>query len=158
MTRTDPAPLVIGIGNAWRGDDGAGPAVAERLADELPALVLPGEGTELIEAWGGMDRVVVVDAMRSGVAPGTIRRFDAVAGPLPSGAFACLSHRFALPEAIEMARVLGRLPRELTVWGIEAGDVSPGRRLGPEVEAAVSRLEGVIRSMFAGVFPGSTRA
>ncbi len=141
----DPSScLLIGVGNAWRHDDGAGPAVAQRLRARMPTLVLPGEGTELIEAWRRVRRVVVVDAMRSGAPIGTIRRFDAAAGPLPAAAFSGLSHRFGLAEAIEMARLLDRLPPEITVFGIEADDFSPGLGLGPAVEAAVLRLAGVL--------------
>jgi len=131
--------LLIGIGNAWRRDDGAGPAVAERLAGHpgLRTLILPGEGSEVIEAWRGLDHVIVVDAMRSGAAVGTIRRFDAASVSLPAGEFPSLSHRFGLAEAVEMARILGRLPARLDIWGIEAGDVGQGPGLSPEVEAAV---------------------
>lgn len=132
--------LVIGVGNAWRHDDGAGPAVAERLRGRMPVLVLPGEGTELIEAWRHLDRVIVIDAMRSGAPVGTIRRFDAARGPLPADVFSGLSHRFGLAEAVEMARLLDRLPSEIAVFGIEAADFTPGAGLSPDVEAAVLRL------------------
>ncbi|HIJ61379.1 MAG TPA: hydrogenase maturation protease [Rhodospirillaceae bacterium] len=132
--------LVIGIGNPWRRDDGAGPAVAARLDGRARTLTLLGSGADLIEAWHDAKRVVVIDAMRSGASPGTLRRFDAQAGPLPAGAFRCLGHRFGLPEAIEMARVLGCLPSRLEVWGIEAGDLGRGPGLTAEVEEAVSRL------------------
>lgn len=131
--------IVIGAGNAWRRDDGAGPAVAERLADRCCTLVLPGEGTELIEAWSAAERVIVVDAMRSGAPPGTLKVFDAIAEPLPGGAFCCLSHSFGLAEAVELARVLGRLPPRLEVWGIEAADLSQGPGLTPAVADAVDR-------------------
>jgi hydrogenase maturation protease len=36
LTETDPPVLVIGYGNALRGDDGAGPAAAEALRRRLP--------------------------------------------------------------------------------------------------------------------------
>jgi len=134
--------LLIGVGNAWRRDDGAGPAVAERLADHpgLRTLVLPGEGSELIEAWSGQAHVIVVDAMRSGAPAGTIRHFDAVTQPLPAGEFPSLSHRFGLAEAVEMARILGRLPARLDIWGIEAGDAGQGPGLSPKVDAAVAEV------------------
>ena len=134
--------LLIGVGNAWRRDDGAGPAVVEALA-ALPGVrsrILVGEGTELIEAWSGEDKVIVVDAMRSGVAAGTLSRFDAAREALPSAAFCSLSHRFGLAEAIEMARILGRLPERLEVWGIEVGDLGQGPGLTPAVAAAVAAL------------------
>lgn len=134
--------LVIGVGNAWRRDDGAGPAVAETLA-AIPGArcrVLVGEGTELIEAWSGEGRVIVIDAMRSGAPAGTLTHFDAAAAALPAAAFCSLSHRFGLAEAIEMARVLGRLPERLEVWGVEAGDLGQGPGLTPAVAAAVATL------------------
>ncbi len=141
--------LIIGIGNAWRRDDGAGPAVAERLAlrPGLQVLVLPGEGTEVMSAWRKDSRVVVVDAMRSGAAAGTVRRFDALEEGLPVGAFPSLSHRFGLAEAVEMARILGQLPRMLEVWGIEAADLGEGPGLSPEVEAAVNRVAAAINQL-----------
>ena len=138
--------LVIGVGNAWRRDDGAGPAVADRLAG-LPGLrvqVVSGEGTEVMEAWKTASRVVVVDAMRSGASPGTIRRIDATAEPLPAGAFPSMSHRFGLVEGVEMARILGRLPAELVLWGIEGSDFGQGPGLTPDVEAAVAKVAAII--------------
>ena len=139
---------VIGIGNGWRRDDGVGPAVAALLAGrpKLRTAVLPGEGTELIAAWTGCERVVVVDAMRSGAAAGTIRHFDAVAAPLPVGAFPRLSHAFGLAEAIEMARILGRLPRRLEIYGIEAADLGDGAGLSAEVERAAHQVAAAIMS------------
>jgi hydrogenase maturation protease len=58
--------VVIGYGNALRGDDGIGPAVAERVAGwDLPgvrALAVPQLVPELAEVIAGASRVVFVDA------------------------------------------------------------------------------------------------
>ena len=135
--------LLIAVGNTFRRDDGAGPMVAEKLLGTpgLDILILPGEGTELLEAWSGRNNVLVVDAMRSGKdAAGGIRRFDALAETLPKDAFPCLSHRFGLAEAVEMGKVLGRLPGSLTLFGIEAEDFGQGPGLTPAVAAGVDRL------------------
>ena len=139
--------LVIGIGNPWRRDEGAGPAVAARLDGRARILTLLGSGAELIEAWHDAQRVVVIDAMQSGARPGTLKRFDAQAGPLPPGAFRCLGYRFGLAEAVEMARLLGCLPVRLEVWGIEAGDLGQGPGLTAEVEEAVCRLANELAPM-----------
>ena len=142
--------LLIAIGNSFRRDDGAGPMVAEKLADTpgLDILILPGEGTELLEAWSGHNDVLVVDAMRSGEVPaGGIRRFDALVETLPKDAFPCLSHRFGLAEAVEMGRILGRLPASLTIFGIEAEDFAQGPGLTSAVAAGVDRLVAEIRSL-----------
>jgi hydrogenase maturation protease len=135
------------VGNEFRSDDGIGPWIARELkrrgiaADVMEAS---GEGTHLMSLWSGHDRVVVIDAMQSGAAPGTIQTFDAIAAPLPAECFTNTSHDFGVAQAIELARVLGQLPPALTVHGIEGADFSAGLEMTPAVreagEALVSEL------------------
>lgn len=131
---------VIGIGNRFRSDDGVGIRVARLLrAADLPGVAVlesSGEGAALLEAWGGFDSVILVDAMRSGARAGTVRRFDAGAAPLPSELFSPRSsHAFGVAAAVQLARVLRRLPPRLVMYGIEGGSFDPGCVLSPEVEA-----------------------
>lgn len=137
-------PLLIGIGNRWRGDDGAGAFVVERLADALGDRVdhclLHGEGAALIEAWEGRREVWLFDAAVPAGEPGRIRRFDALAAPLPAGIAVHSSHRFGVVEAIEMARTLELLPAALTVCAIEGGDFEQGDGLSPAVRHACQTL------------------
>ena len=67
---------VIGVGNPLVGDDGAGVRVVERLRGRVPEgveLIDGGtEGLGLICWFEGVDRVVLVDAVRMGSAPGTV--------------------------------------------------------------------------------------
>jgi hydrogenase maturation protease len=136
--------IVIGVGNAWRGDDGAGLAVARRLRDLAPAGVevreVEGDSSVLVSAWAGADRVVVVDAAASGAPPGTVRRFDAVAEPLPARSVRSSTHAFGVPDAIELSRALGRLPASLEVYAVEGGSFTAGDGLSPAVEASVAKL------------------
>ena len=72
--------VVIGVGNDFRRDDGAGPAVVARLRDLVPPgirlVVTDGEPTRLIEAWTGAALAVVVDAVRAEPPhPGQVHRF-----------------------------------------------------------------------------------
>jgi hydrogenase maturation protease len=76
----------------------------------------------------------------SGAAPGTIRRFDASAQPLPKDAFRCSTHAFGVARAIELSRALGELPRSLVVYGIEGKNFAAGVGLSPEVERAVGEV------------------
>lgn len=142
--------ILIGVGNAWRGDDAAGLAVARRVGASAPAGVEvrehEGDGTGLVDAWADTEHVVIVDAAASGAQPGTIRRFDAHAGPLPARLLRSSTHAFGLPEAIELARALGRLPARLEVYAIEGGDFTAGDRLTPPVEHAVDDLAAVLGS------------
>ena len=133
MTKT----LVIGIGNAWRGDDAAGLLVAHALrARELPGVTVvdaAGVDTDLIDLWQGAGRVILVDAVVSGAAPGTVHCFGLSRDGLPATHAFCSTHALDLAAVVELARVLGRLPPELWVFGIEAGDFTHGHAVGAEV-------------------------
>ena len=134
--------LLIGIGNAWRGDDAAGLHLARRLQPRLETfgvrvLELSGEAGELLEAWQGSELVVVADAVSSGAEAGTLHRYDATAGPLPARLASPSTHGWGLAQAVELGRALGRLPRRLVIYGIEGQDFQTGRGLTPAVERAV---------------------
>ena len=98
---------------------------------------LPAEVAGLLDAWAGHDDVLVLDAVASGEPPGTLHRYAAADGPLPAAFSSFSTHGFGLAEAIELARALGKLPRRLTVYGIEGEDFRSGEGLTPAVEAAV---------------------
>ena len=137
-------PLVIGIGNPYRRDDGVGLAVLEgvraRIGGGADTVEELGEPAALVERWSGREFVVVVDAVVSGATPGSMVSHelggsDVVATP-PSAA-AHSSHALGIAEAADLGRVLGRLPQRLLFVGIEASDTSSGEGLTPEVEAAI---------------------
>ena len=140
-----PQILVQCIGNRLGRDDGAGPAVADRLGQPaLPARTEIrehwGEGSELMQGWERAERVIMVDAASSGAPPGTIHRFDARIQAIPKG-FCCYNtHRFGVAEAVELARALGRLPKEIHLYAIEGTDFGNGEGLSPAVAEAVDNL------------------
>ena len=135
--------LVIGLGNSWRSDDGAGPAVARGLRDEVRARVrvYEGEPVGLIEEWTGADAVIVVDAVAAGAAPGTIHRLDAISQPIAAELSQGSTHAFGLADTIALARELDRLPRHLEVLGIEGERFTAGNQLSPTVLAAVAAVQ-----------------
>jgi hydrogenase maturation protease len=133
---------VIGVGNAYRGDDAAGLVVARRLRDRgVDALEQEGEPVALVEVFAAHDAVVLVDAVQSGATPGTVHRVDVSDGPLPRKLRGSTStHAVGLGEAIELARALGRLPRRVVVYGVEGARFATGGELSAEVEAAIAPL------------------
>jgi hydrogenase maturation protease len=141
---TMPQTLVIGLGNDFRGDDGAGLVVARRLRElALPGVIVleqSGEGAALVEAWGAADRVIVVDAVSSGSEPGLIHRIEVNDQPLPAHLSRGSSHAFGLAEAVALARQLDRLPASMTIYGIEGQSFAPGTDLSPQVQAAVETI------------------
>ncbi|WP_193176663.1 hydrogenase maturation protease [Oricola nitratireducens] len=141
--------LIVGIGNAFRSDDGVGPFVAEGLAAKgFSATVHAGDGTGLMDLFDKHDRIVLVDATRSNAEPGTLIALDAAAAKLPADLFHYSTHRFGLAEAVETARALGTLPQSVLVYGIEGEDFGAGTALSPVVEsAAVALISQLVESL-----------
>jgi hydrogenase maturation protease len=135
--------VVIGVGNRMRRDDAAGPLVIDRLAVKAMTGVrlveVTGDAPEIINAWRGVRRAVVVDAVVSGGTPGEVHRVDAHGG-VPSNWRSASTHLVGLAEAVELATVLECFPEELVVYGIEAKNVGPGEGLSRPVAKAMDDL------------------
>jgi hydrogenase maturation protease len=129
---------LIGIGTA-HADDAAGLAVAALLASRpLPdgvfvstcARPLP----DLLDALDGADAAVLIDAARTGGAPGALRR-------LAPGDLARLrspsSHGLGVAQALALASALGRAPAHVELLAIEAGPLR-GEALSPAVAASIA--------------------
>jgi len=142
--------IVIGVGNEFRTDDGAGPAVIARLAGRVPDSVelvtSDGEPARLVEAWTRASTAIVVDAVSSGPAPpGTLHRTVIVGPALPSAESGQVSsHGLGLGTATELARVLGRLPGMLIVHGVQAADLSQGVGLSAAVASVIDDLAAAV--------------
>lgn len=145
MTR---AALVIGLGNADRGDDAVGLHIARRLAAcGLPGVTVAEAGGDtlgLLERWTGAADVVLVDAAGPAGQPGRIHRLDPSLGPLPRDLALGSTHAFGLAEAVELARTLGLLPRRMAIYAVEAGGFDPGAALSPAVAAAAADATALI--------------
>ncbi|MET0765944.1 MAG: hydrogenase maturation protease [Blastococcus sp.] len=139
-----PRAVVIGVGNEFRQDDGVGPsAVALLRSRVVPGLRLidsDGQPTQLLDAWANAELAIVVDAARSEPpAPGRIHRL--LLRPASSSTVAGVStHGLGLADTVALAEVLGRAPRRLVVFGVEAARTGYGRDLTPDVRAALPRV------------------
>ena len=146
----DTHTVVVGCGNLIRGDDAAGPVLVRLLVDrDLPdgvRLIDGGTaGMDVAFAMRGASRVVVVDASRIGVEPGTVHR-------VPGSELTDLAppegnlHRVRWDQALGFAQWLLKeeYPAAVTVWLIEGASFDPGAPLPPAVEAAVAEVADAI--------------
>ncbi len=131
--------LVIGVGNRDRGDDAVGPVVADLFAgrDGVATFVAEGDLSDLSLRWERDQRVVIVDAMSSGCRPATIVPIDALDERLPIDPGLVSSHGVGLAAAIELGRILDRLPEQLTIIAIEATAFELFGELTREVAEAI---------------------
>lgn len=131
--------VVIALGNRFRGDDGVGPTVADRLRyQHFGCTIFEGsdDAMAIVNAWEGAALTVVIDAATSEAAPGTIHRLEVDAKPLSRDMTRCSSHGLGLAEAVELGKVLGRLPTRLVIYAVEAKTFDPGVALSAEVTMA----------------------
>lgn len=138
--------LVICIGRTDRGDDAFGLLVADRLERTVggPRFVRnAGQADALLEYFGHADRILVVDAVRSGAPAGEVVVLDALDGELPVASQAS-SHGMGLVEAIELGRVLGTLPAHLVVFGAAGATFELGAAPSPAVVDAVDAVVALI--------------
>jgi len=145
--------VVLGVGNAERGDDGAGRMVARLLKDTLPQTVEviehDGEATSLLAMLDGSASAYLIDACVSKSPPGTIHRIDANREELPHVSSDMSTHGFGLAAAIELGRVLNQLPAHVVVYAIEGKSFDAGAALSEPVAAAVPLVAEKIRSEIA---------
>lgn len=146
--------LTLGIGQSLRGDDAAGletvrlwqsrfPLTASRVKVELSEM----PGIALLDSLVGMDRVILVDAVRSPSPAGTIFRL----GPNELASFTSetvSSHGWGLAETLHLGYSLYPwLTRcKITLFGIVGSDYDFGAKLTPEVTEAVSKVAEMMES------------
>ena len=138
----NPRLKVIGVGNAWRGDDAVGLLVARRLQEDprpqAEIVECRGTVTAVREAWKDADGVIVVDAVVSGSRPGAIHRFNALGAGVPVElSRSPSSHGWGVAEALALGQVLHDLPPWLIIYGIEGQNFGPGQEVSQEVAAAI---------------------
>jgi hydrogenase maturation protease len=133
--------VLIGVGNEYRSDDGVGLIALRKLRNKgfpyTRYIESDGDGADLVEAWINAETVILIDAISSGAAPGTIYRFDALTQRFPPTFSSQSTHAFGVSEAIELAYVLHQLPPRLIVYAIEGKHFAAGLGLSPEVEQAM---------------------
>lgn len=142
--------LIAAIGNPFRCDDGVALRVTDAVRADLPATARVTHAADvlsLVDQFRTEEQVVLIDAVRSGAAPGTVHEIDAT-NPLSAEFSTTTStHGLGLPHAIELARRLDRLPAQLIVIGIEGCRFDDGTELSPAVEAAIPRAAAIIRRL-----------
>jgi len=133
--------VVLGIGNSLLGDDGAGLELLERLRAARPwsdAIQWVDGGTLGLALLGVVEArsaVLVLDAVQMVLPPGTVHvPRGAELMKLRSGGTA---HETGAIQLLNTAALLGDLPRQFAVVGIEPASVRTGIGLSDVVRTAM---------------------
>jgi hydrogenase maturation protease len=136
--------VVLGLGNLVHSDDGVGVQAISALQRDprVPAdvtLIDGGTlGLALLPYISGIGRLLVIDAVDVGEPPGTLLRFEGASlHGLPGKASV---HQLGFADLMVALQLLGDLPGEVVVFGVQPKSTAWSAELTPPVAAAVAPL------------------
>ncbi|MDO8704250.1 MAG: hydrogenase maturation protease [Sulfuricaulis sp.] len=157
---------LIGVGSPF-SDDRLGWVAAEALQrssvvqamhpGRMVISILDRPGAMLLAHWRDADNVILIDAVHSGAAPGTLHCLTA--SDLASGGLPASSHGFGIACALELGGALGNLPGSVLLYGIEIDPAHVGQSLSAAVLSAlpdlIRRIEQVLSDPVGNATPSS---
>jgi hydrogenase maturation protease len=136
--------VVIGVGNTILSDDGVGVHAARKLQADprVPAgvTILDGGtlGLELLPYAADASRLLLLDAVNTGEAPGTLTRMTA-SDVLATSAGQSV-HQLGVADLIAALALVATRPQEIVVLGVQPANTDWGASLSPEVDAALPHV------------------
>ncbi len=134
---------VLGLGNVLMGDDGFGPAAirafeAEYVAGaEVEVVDVGTPGLDLMPWLADVDRVIIVDTIKSDAPPGSVRRYDKADLLRHAPSIRVGPHDPGVKEALMLLEFAGRAPREVVLIGVVPERLGMSLDLTPAVQAAL---------------------
>ena len=149
-----PPVLVLGVGNALLGDDGAGLLVlaelerdASQWAGQVEFLDGGTQGLALLDRIASRRALLVLDAVALGAEPGTVH---VLRGWKHAGERATTAHESNVAELLQASTLLGERPEQVTVIGIEPERIETGIGVSDAVAKGVRAAVEVVRRELAG--------
>lgn len=144
MSASPDSILILGIGNVLWADEGFGVRCAEALDADwcLPdsVTVMDGgtQGLYLLPYVTAAHRLIIFDAVDYGLPPATLRVIEGDEVPRFMGAKKMSLHQTGFQEVLASADLLGQLPAELMLIGVQPEELEDyGGSLRPAVLARV---------------------
>jgi hydrogenase maturation protease len=142
--------LVLGLGNILLRDEGIGVHVVRAMQD----MILPTgvelydggtAGFALRDVLANRPKVIVIDAIDAGHAPGTVLRLDP--RDLAERPEVKLSlHEVSFAETLRAAERLGLAPREVVILGVQPQTVACGLDLSPQIAGLIPQIVELVRA------------
>lgn len=148
--RPEKKALVLGIGNILMRDDGVGVRSVEAFerlystGGEIECLDGGTAGSKLADILSGFTHAVIVDAIKDGMRPGSIRHLKSD-DILKGDTTLTTAHGVGVREFLALAAFEGRAP-ETSVIGVVPEKVCPGLTLTDTMERLLPEVAGAIAS------------
>ncbi|MCM2264176.1 MAG: HyaD/HybD family hydrogenase maturation endopeptidase [Desulfuromonadales bacterium] len=145
--------LVLGLGNTIMTDDGFGVRAVEALSSRYR---FPGDvrlldggtlGLDLLPHLEEIDHLLIIDALEMQAPPGTVFRLEG--DEVPRAFASKLSvHQMGVQDLLAVSELMGHLPRELVVWGVQPESIEMGTELTATATTALAPvIEGVVEEL-----------
>ncbi|MFH1650798.1 MAG: HyaD/HybD family hydrogenase maturation endopeptidase [Chloroflexota bacterium] len=147
--------VVLGVGNLLLQDEGVGVHVIQALEGTTPPEatsleIIDGGTLPDMVPLAGVDKLIVVDAVKGGGKPGSVYRFHPEDISLERGTATSL-HQLNLLENLGIMEHLGQKPAEVVIIGVEPEEITWGLELSPRLQQCLPRIvevvNGEIRSL-----------
>ena len=141
--------LVLGIGNVLMTDDSVGIRVINelerrfRFPENVELLDGGTSGIELLSYVVNRDYLIIVDAIKSDLPPGTVVKVEGE--DVPAKFMTRISpHQLGLSDLLAAATLTGELPKQMVLFGIEPKVISLGLEMTDEVKGGFEKLLAVV--------------
>lgn len=143
--------LILGVGNIYRGDDGIGPRVIEKLKSQLlsdtPVSdtnwdIIDGgiDGLALLDIIQQYSKAIIIDAVNMNEPPGTIKIFTPGEAKILIHSDALSTHGFGLAEVLALSQQLD-IKTKIQIIGIQPQNIEWSETLTPKI---ASKIDDVI--------------
>jgi hydrogenase maturation protease len=141
--------IIIGAGNVLCRDEGLGVHIIEKLReyDLHGNVTLIDAGTATVDAFidsASADKVVVIDAVQAGGAPGSIYHLSLEDISAEKGYTRTSLHQISLCDSFNMARLLMDKVPEVIVIGVEPESIESGLELSPSIRKRKKKIIEII--------------
>jgi hydrogenase maturation protease len=137
--------LVLGIGNILLSDEGVGVKVIEELErryqfpQEVEVVDGGTSGMELLSRLDNKEHLILIDAVKSGQAPGTAVRVEGE--DVPATFMERITpHQLGISDLLATASLTDDLPAKMVLFGIEPKELDLGLSLSAEVENSLDTI------------------
>lgn len=143
---TDDSKIkIIAVGNDLYGDDGIGNTILEEL-DHMPEMqnieLIDGatDALGLIDHFEKDDHIILIDAAQMSEKPGTVKVFTKDEVKLNIKMDHLTVHGISLAETFDIATAVDRMPKKITIIGIEPENIGIFEKLSDTVKQSIPKI------------------
>lgn len=137
--------LILGIGNLVMSDDAVGVVVVQQLKknysfpDNVEIMDGGTLGLDLLPKLEDVTHLIIVDAVETGMVPGTCVRLSGQ--ELPIALQTKISpHQMGLKDLLAVSELMGHVPKEMVLIGVQPASIEMEVGLTPVIEAQLETL------------------